>query len=88
MRRAGAGGTFGQRHRQDAVAQIGGDAVAGDGVGELEGPREVAVTALDLVVVPLDRLGNARGSRPSDGEPVLLDRELDLLAHQTRQLRR
>ena len=78
----GAGADLGQRHRQDAVAQVGLDAVAGDCVGELEGAGEGAMAALDLVIVTRRPRGRY-WPRPSDGQPILLDRELDLLAYQT-----
>ena len=51
-----------------------------DGVGELEGPQKAAVAALDLMVMARRLSADAGRPRPADGQPVVMQREIDLLA--------
>ena len=80
--RRGASADFRHGDREDAVAQVGGDSIGIDGGGSSEGAAELAVSALDLVIV-LAR--DARVAPALQGQPAVVDVDAYLVAGETRQ---
>ena len=78
MRRARRVGGLRTGDREDAVAQVGGDAVGVDRDGQLERAAEAAVAALDPVVL---LAGRARSRRDAgERQPAVVHVDLDVLA--------
>jgi len=79
---------LGDRDRQDAVLEIGGDGVDLDDVGERKGAREAAVAALDAVVLlARDRAAWIGAARAANDDATLFGVDVDLLPRQAWQLR-
>jgi hypothetical protein len=74
---------FRDRHRQDAVLQIGGDVRNVDALGQREGAREAAVAALDAVILLARDLAVGRGrARAANGDAIVVRVDVDLIARQ------
>ena len=90
MRRARAVAGLGNRHRQNAILQIGGHASDVDRFGQREGAREAAVAALDAMKLLARRCrGRASATRaPRIDDAAVLGVDVDLIARQARAVRR
>ena len=82
-------GRLRQRHGEDAVLQIGGDALDVDRFRQRERAREAAVAALDPVVLLAGHVfvRGAGAARAADDDAVVFGVDLDLVAGEARQFR-
>src|SRR5262249_48363614 len=80
-------GPLGTRHREDALAQVGGDASCIDRNRKLERAAERAVAALDQVVL-LTGSNSSLATRPRKRETVVVELDVDVVAREAGEFRR